>query len=141
MGRQRCVINAIIEQANPANMLARYEQIAKAGKQIVITDIPQEVLPLLVNLSLRVKNGQTRSVLFQQGVNFRSFIPIFPAMRKLVDGRSRDPGSPSRPSKSKKKASPSPAQPARHATERGLGDTCAFDPEIAADGPAAPLSR
>ena len=36
MDRQRCVINAIIEQANPANMLARYEEIAKAGKQIVL---------------------------------------------------------------------------------------------------------
>ena len=32
MDRQRCVINAIIKQANPANMLARYEDIAKAGK-------------------------------------------------------------------------------------------------------------
>ena len=33
MDRQRCVINAIIKQANPANMLARYEDIAKAGKR------------------------------------------------------------------------------------------------------------
>ena len=52
MDRQRCVINAIIKQANPANMLARYEDIAKAGKQIVFTDMPQEVLPLMVDLSL-----------------------------------------------------------------------------------------
>ncbi len=29
------MINAIIKQANPANMLARYEDIAKAGKKIV----------------------------------------------------------------------------------------------------------
>ena len=48
MDRQRCVINAIIKQANPTNMLARYEQIAKASKDIVRTDIPQEVLPLMV---------------------------------------------------------------------------------------------
>ena len=85
MSRQRCVINAIIQQANPANMLARYEKIAKASKKIVLTDIPQEVLPLLVDLSLRVKDGQVRSVLFQQGVaNFRSFNPDFPAMRERV---------------------------------------------------------
>ena len=29
------MINAIIKQANPANMLARYEDIVKAGKQLV----------------------------------------------------------------------------------------------------------
>ncbi|HEY5847028.1 MAG TPA: LCP family protein [Microlunatus sp.] len=135
MGRQRCVINAIIEQANPANMLARYERIAKAGKQIVITDIPQEVLPLLVNLSLRVQKGQTRSVLFQQGVaNFRSFDPDFPAMRKLVRQALKDtreanaPPEPSpSPSKSSKKKSPSPANP----KSDGLDDTCAFDPVAA----------
>ena len=69
MDRQRCVINAIIKQANPANMLARYEDIAKAGKDIVKTDMPQEVLPLMVDLSLRVKDGNVRSVVFKHGVD------------------------------------------------------------------------
>ena len=69
MDRQRCVINAIIKQANPANMLARYEDIAKAGKQIVYTDMPREVLPLMVDLSLRVKDGNVRSVVFKHGVD------------------------------------------------------------------------
>jgi LCP family protein required for cell wall assembly len=136
MGRQRCVINAIIEQANPANMLARYERIAKAGKQIVLTDIPQEVLPLLVNLSLRVQKGQTRSVLFQQGVaNFRSFDPDFPAMRKLVRQALKDtkevnasPEAPPSPSKGTKTKSPSPSASPK---SDGLDDTCAFDPEAA----------
>ena len=36
MDRQRCVINAIIKQANPTNMLARYEDVVKAGKQLVL---------------------------------------------------------------------------------------------------------
>ena len=131
MGRQRCVVNAIIDQANPANMLARYEQIAKAGKKIVITDIPQEVLPLLVDLSLRVQKGQTRSVLFQQGVaNFRSFKPDFPEMRKLVREtlqESAEPTPPTSPS-----ASPSPsAKKKKKSPSAELDDTCAFDPEKA----------
>jgi polyisoprenyl-teichoic acid--peptidoglycan teichoic acid transferase len=136
MDRQRCVINAIIKQANPTNMLARYEQIAKAGKKIVITDIPQEVLPLLVDLSLRVKNAQTRSVLFQQGVaNFRSFDPDFPAMRRLVrevlndSGQDEPAGWPTTPPS----ASPSPktSKSAAKPKSAGLDDTCAFDPEAA----------
>ena len=85
MDRQRCVINAIIKQANPANMLARYEDIAKAGKQIVFTDMPQEVLPLMVDLSLRVKDGKVRSIVFKHGVSgFLSPNPDFPQMRKRV---------------------------------------------------------
>ncbi len=140
MGRQRCVVNAIIDQANPANMLARYEQIAKAGKKIVITDIPQEVLPLLVDLSLRVKNGQTRSVLFQQGVaNFRSFNPDFPAMRKLVRETLKESSRgqvlrvrqsvPVTVGQEEEEA----RQPSPSATPQSaeLDDTCAFDPEKA----------
>jgi hypothetical protein len=67
MDRQRCVINAIIKQANPTNMLARYEDVVKAGKQLVYTDMPREVLPLMVDLSLRVKDGNVRSVVFKIG--------------------------------------------------------------------------
>ena len=151
MGRQRCVINAIIQQANPANMLARYEQIAKAGKQIVITDIPQEVLPLLVELSLRVKDGQVRSVLFERGTaNFRSFDPDFPEMRKRVkqaieendrtastakpSQSAPNAPSPSPTAKKKKPAAPStsPATPRATPKSDPLTDTCAFDPEAAA---------
>ena len=85
MDRQRCVINAIIKQANPANMLARYEDIAKAGKTIVYTDMPQEVLPLMVDLSLRVKDGNVRSIVFKHGVDgFLSPNPDFAQMRKRV---------------------------------------------------------
>jgi polyisoprenyl-teichoic acid--peptidoglycan teichoic acid transferase len=134
MDRQRCVINAIIKQANPANLLARYEQIAKAGKKIVITDIPQEVLPLLVDLSLRVKNAQTRSILFQQGVaNFRSFNPDFPAMRKLVRQVLIEQEKPAGAPPALPSASPSPAKPSASpkATPKSLEDTCAFDPEAA----------
>ena len=85
MDRQRCVINAIIKQANPTNMLARYEDIVKAGKQLVDTDMPREVLPLMVELSLRVKDGNVRSVVFKYGVDgFTSPNPDFRLMRKRV---------------------------------------------------------
>ena len=97
MDRQRCVINAIIKQANPTNMLARYEDVANAGKQLVYTDMPQEVLPLMVDLSLRVKDGNVRSVVFKSGVaGFHSSDPDFELMRKRVKAaisESKDPKS------------------------------------------------
>ena len=85
MDRQRCVINAIIKQANPTNMLARYEDVVKAGKQLVYTDMPREVLPLMVDLSLRVKDANVRSIVFKHGVaGFYSNNPDFSLMRKRV---------------------------------------------------------
>jgi LCP family protein required for cell wall assembly len=85
MDRQRCVVNAIIRQANPANVLSRYEDIAKAGKEIVKTDMPQEVLPLIVDLSLRVKDGNVRSIVFKNGVNgFSTVDPDWADVRRRV---------------------------------------------------------
>ena len=133
MDRQRCVIDAIIKQANPTNMLARYEDIAKAGKDIVLTDMPQEVLPLMVELSLRVKDGNVRSVVFKHGVNgFLSNSPNFTLMRDRVDVALGETKSKPK-KKKKKKASSSPtANPTPTAQSEDIRDSCAYHPEIAA---------
>jgi LCP family protein required for cell wall assembly len=65
MERQRCMMDAIIDEANPANMLRRYEGIADATKQILRTDIPQEMLGPFVDLALLIKDAKVRSVVFR----------------------------------------------------------------------------
>jgi LCP family protein required for cell wall assembly len=50
MARQREVQEAIIAQANPANVLTNFSTIAKAGAQVVSTDIPQGMLSHFVDL-------------------------------------------------------------------------------------------
>jgi len=64
MKRQRCTMKAIIEQANPAKVLTRYEAIAQSSKKIVFTDIPSELLPAFVDLSLKVQKASVRSIAF-----------------------------------------------------------------------------
>jgi polyisoprenyl-teichoic acid--peptidoglycan teichoic acid transferase len=134
MDRQRCVINAIIKQANPTNMLARYEDVVKAGKQLVYTDMPREVLPLMVDLSLRVKDANVRSIVFKHGVaGFYSNNPDFSLMRKRVKvalGESKNPTA----SESKDPtASPSTKKSkARSPQSEDVNDTCAYDPKVAA---------
>jgi polyisoprenyl-teichoic acid--peptidoglycan teichoic acid transferase len=126
MDRQRCVINAIIKQANPTNMLARYEDVVKAGKQLVYTDMPREVLPLMVDLSLRVKDGSVRSIVFRHGeAGFYSNNPDFSRMRKRVKAAISEAKSPAA-SKSPTKSS------ARSRQSEDVNDTCAYDPKIAA---------
>jgi LCP family protein required for cell wall assembly len=136
MDRQRCVIDAIIKQANPANMLSRYEAIAKAGKNIVTTDMPQEVLPMMVELSLRVKDGNVRSIVFKHGVaGFSSPHPDFGKMRQRVKtalGETKQvkpsPSTPQSPSASK----PSSKTTTPSTESEDVADSCAWKPEVAA---------
>jgi polyisoprenyl-teichoic acid--peptidoglycan teichoic acid transferase len=122
MDRQRCVINAIIKQANPTNMLARYEDVVQAGKQLVYTDMPQEVLPLMVDLSLRVKDGNVRSIVFKSGVDgFHSGNPDFSLMRKRVKAALSETKNP----KKKKKSGTT-------IHSESVNDACAYDPKVAA---------
>ena len=122
MDRQRCVINAIIKQANPTNMLARYEDVVQAGKQLVYTDMPQEVLPLMVDLSLRVKDGNVRSIVFKSGVDgFHSGNPDFSLMRKRVKAALSETKNP----KKKKKSGAT-------IHSESVNDACAYDPKVAA---------
>ncbi len=129
MDRQRCVINAVVKQANPANLLSRYEDIAGASKSIVYTDMPQEVLPAMVDLSLRVKDAQVRSVVFKNGKKgFFSADPNFSQMRKRVQqalGETKETSSPS--------PSPSPKpKPTSGSASEDVDKTCKYDPKMAA---------
>lgn len=84
MERQRCVIDAVIKQANPENLLFRYQQIASAGKKIARTDLPQKLLPALVDLGLKVKDAKVSSVVFQPNDHFSPSSPDFAYMRDVV---------------------------------------------------------
>jgi LCP family protein required for cell wall assembly len=57
MGRQKCLLRAIAQQANPQLVLTRFEKLASATKRTISTDIPQDLLPALVDLSGKVKSG------------------------------------------------------------------------------------
>ncbi|MFC4949323.1 LCP family protein [Pseudonocardia sp. GCM10023141] len=50
MGRQRCLLQAILAQKSPTDVLARFQAIVAATTDSVATNIPQEVLPSLVSL-------------------------------------------------------------------------------------------
>jgi polyisoprenyl-teichoic acid--peptidoglycan teichoic acid transferase len=77
MERQRCMIDAIIDEANPTNLLRRYTSIASATKEILRTDIPQEVLDDFVDLALEIKDGKVRSVVFKYTYDLDSSDPNF----------------------------------------------------------------
>lgn len=50
MGRQRCVIEAVVEQADPFSLLRSFPTLAEVIKDSVETDIPLDALPELLDL-------------------------------------------------------------------------------------------
>jgi LCP family protein required for cell wall assembly len=84
MARQRCVVNAIIDQANPVNLLRRYQALASAGSKVVRTDIPKELLTPFVQLALKAKDHRAKSVVFRSSTEFNPGAPDFDYVHEVV---------------------------------------------------------
>lgn len=70
MRRQRELQQAILAQANPANVLTRFQDVAAAGEDLVQTDIPQALLPFLVDLAVKAKEQPVQTLeLTPEGAN------------------------------------------------------------------------
>ena len=98
MARQSCLVNAVIKQADPLTMLTRYEGIAQASSDMVMTDIPQEVLALVAQLAVKVKDASVSRLAFVNGENgFASANPDFTLTRTRVHDAITPPTHTSEP--------------------------------------------
>ncbi|MFT4108355.1 LCP family protein [Propionicimonas sp.] len=85
MRRQRCTINAVVQQANLSNVLANFEKIAQAGEKTVTTDLPTTMVAPVITLAEKVQGSKLRSVVFQNGVGgFSTTNPNWAGVRKQV---------------------------------------------------------
>jgi anionic cell wall polymer biosynthesis LytR-Cps2A-Psr (LCP) family protein len=51
MGRQRCLLQYVLQQKSPADLLANFQGVAAATTDSVSTNIPRQVLPALVKVA------------------------------------------------------------------------------------------
>lgn len=124
MSRQRCVIQAVVQQANPTNVLTNYEALAKAGREIVSSDVPNRRLPGMVDLALRVKDGTMTSVSFENDKDgFYTSNPDWELLRQQVQ-RALNPPPPT-PSPSATPVETGTPQPTVQPTPAASGDPSA----------------
>ena len=120
MGRQKCLMRAIAQQADPQTVLTNFDKLAAAAKRTLSTDIPQELLPALVKLSNKVKSGaQVNSLQFVPPLVYTGN-PDFDLIRKLAsDAVNANPRQvSSRPSES---PSESPSETPSESPSSGSG--------------------
>jgi hypothetical protein len=87
MDRQKCLMKAIVDQADPQQVLAHVRKLATAAKRTIATNIPAKLLPALVDLSGTVKGGaQIRSLSFDPNklAGFRVYQPDVALMRTVT---------------------------------------------------------
>ncbi|MBA2444913.1 MAG: LCP family protein [Nocardioidaceae bacterium] len=64
MARQKCVMNAMLRQLDPATVLSNFSAIAGAGEQIISTSIPASEVDVFVGLAGKAKSLPVSSVAF-----------------------------------------------------------------------------
>lgn len=115
MRRQRCVAGALMEQADPAGLLARYPRLARVVRDNVSIDIPPAELSAWVDLALRIQEGDSIRSLPLTSKVVHPGNPDFDEIRALVSTGLKPPKA------SKGTASPS-------ATSTATADPSATSP-------------
>lgn len=98
MARQRCVMNAIVAKADPATLLTQYQSLAAATKDIVFTDIPEDLFPALIELTLKVKGATLQSLTlddeFFSSMGTTSADPDYEAIHaRIAEALAADPAA------------------------------------------------
>ncbi|MEU4393394.1 LCP family protein [Kribbella sp. NPDC023855] len=149
--RQRCAIHAIAEAATPPNLLKSYRNLAKVGKNMLRTDITEDLLPAFLQLGLKVKSAKVSEVpLDGRKLKFAYPHPDYDGLRATVAAALSGTPAPTTPgatTRPRKTAPVTPAVPSSKPTTRptteptgpatgkpstgqaDLADACGYHPE------------
>ncbi|HET9828361.1 MAG TPA: LCP family protein [Nocardioidaceae bacterium] len=64
MARQKCVMNAMLQQLSPSTVVLKFERIARASEKLVTTDLPASELGRFVELAMKARSQPVRTVSF-----------------------------------------------------------------------------
>lgn len=138
MARQRCVIQAVVGQADPTTIAANYEALTKAGRAIVATDVPTRQLPAMLTLALKVKDGAMTSLSFENDKDgFSTVNPDWNLVRQRVRDAIHPPAHPPAPPATEAPATEDPAtvpepsesaEPTAAPEPSSVVDECAYNP-------------
>jgi LCP family protein required for cell wall assembly len=122
MGRQRCLLQYVVQQKSPADLLANFQAVASATSDNVSTNIPQQVLPALVKVADSVGTVALDSVSFDPNLadptepdgRFDTSRPDVTFMRQVVRDTIAGPPPAAAPT-----TPAAPTSPPRSAQARG----------------------
>lgn len=84
MGRQKCVMNAMLQQLSPQKVLLNVEQIADSSKSLLTTDVPAKQLGTFMDLALKARTEKVSTVSLVPPAIFTGN-PDYGKVRRMVD--------------------------------------------------------
>ena len=128
MGRQRCLLQYVLQQKSPVDVLTNFQSVAAATTNSVSTNIPQKVLPALVTVADSVGTVALESVSFDPNLadpgepdgRFDTARPDVQLMRRVVRETINGPPAPTTAGPTTT-AGAAPTS-ARRSAQAGLGD-------------------
>ncbi|KFF59043.1 transcriptional regulator [Cryobacterium sp. MLB-32] len=93
MNRQRQLQEALLSQASPANVLTQFQGVAKAGKEVVKTDVPQGMLGYFVNLASKTKTLPVEGVALTPDNGVDPENPDYAQITALIDAALAPPAT------------------------------------------------
>lgn len=100
MARQKCLLSSLLQQADPRTVMIHFEAVARAGQQMLTTDIPASELDRFVQLALQTRRLPVATVSFVPPL-VQTYDPDFEqiaaAVQRALDRSERvDSGDPAR---------------------------------------------
>ncbi|CAM3374126.1 LCP family protein [Nocardioides dubius] len=101
MARQKCVMQALVSQVSPTELVANYGDLTKAGGAMVQTNLPGSELKSFMQLALKAKDQKISTVsIVPPAINTGD--PDLDKIKKMVsDGIARAEGKGPKPAKKK----------------------------------------
>ena len=97
--RQRCVVQAVLDQINPGAMIAKYPEIARIARDNIYTDIAADNLGAFAELVERIQGSRITSLGFTSSNGFpHPANPDYELLRELVQKAIKAPAPASTPS-------------------------------------------
>jgi LCP family protein required for cell wall assembly len=139
MGRQRCLLQYVLQQKSPADLLTHFRDVASATTDSVSTNIPQQVLPALAKVADNPGATALESVSFdpnladpgEPGGRFDTSRPDVGFMRQVVRDTIAGPRATATPAPITTAPPTTPARSgsARAPARRGADDAPTTRPE------------
>jgi len=102
MKRQRKLQQAILDQFTPTTVLTRFQDIAKAGSEIVSTDIPPSMLSFLADLAVKAKEQDITTIELTLENDVDPDDPDFDRIHAMVDEALHPPAPTATPEASER---------------------------------------
>jgi anionic cell wall polymer biosynthesis LytR-Cps2A-Psr (LCP) family protein len=118
MRRQRCMINDLISQVNPFQMVQKFPSIMQVASKNIRIDISQDDLPAFATLAQRMKSGNMRTVNISnpQSNSNPDFAKIHALIKKAITEKHNTKAPTPKKSATPSSSSSSPSSPSPSST-------------------------